>query len=85
VTNTYTFTNKHKGKITPEKKMQELKTSSSIAAKLHQHLHQNQGSPRTSTLEDHFGKPFKKSIQSFFSYKKCLIFVKIVIAQHPFM
>jgi len=25
VTNTYTFTNKNKGKITPEKKMQELK------------------------------------------------------------
>jgi len=65
--------------------MQELKTSSSIAAELHQHLYQNQGSPRTSTLEDHFGKPFKNSIQSFFLYKKCLISVKIVIAQQPFM
>ena len=30
VTNTYTFTNQNKGKITPEKKMQELKISSSI-------------------------------------------------------
>jgi len=60
VTNTYTFTNKNKGKITPEKKMQELKTSSSIVAELHQHLHQSQGSPRTSTLEDHFWKTFQK-------------------------
>jgi len=65
--------------------MQELKTSSSIAAELHQHLHQDQSSPITSTLEDHFGKPFKNSIQSFFSYRKCLISVKIMIAQQPFM
>jgi len=85
VTNTYTFTNKNKGKITPKRKMLELKTSSSIAAELHQHLHQNQDSPRTSTLEDQFGKPFKNSIQSFFSYRKCLISIKIVIAQHLFM
>ena len=34
VTNTYTFTNKNKGKITPEKKMQELKTSSSICCRI---------------------------------------------------
>ena len=33
VTNTYTFTNQNKGKITPEKKMQELKTSSSICCR----------------------------------------------------
>jgi len=85
VTNTYTFTNQNKGKITPEKKMQELKTSSSIAAELHQHLHQDQRFPRTSTLEDSFGKPFKNSIQSFFSHRKCFSSVKIVIAQQPFM
>jgi len=34
--------------------MLELKTYSSIAAELHQHLHQDQGSLRTSTLEDLF-------------------------------
>jgi len=34
--------------------MQELQTSSSIAEKPHQHLHQDQGSLRTSTLEDLF-------------------------------
>jgi len=84
VTDIYTFTNKNKGKITPEKKMQELKASSSIAAEPHQHLHQDQGFPRTSTLEDPFGKPFKNSIQFFFSHIKCLISVKIVIAQQPF-
>jgi len=49
--------------------MQELKTSSSIAAEPHQHLHQDQGSPRTSTLEDTFKKPFKNSFQSFFPQK----------------
>jgi len=65
--------------------MQELKTSRSVVAELHQHLHQDQGSPRRSTLEDYFGKPFKNSIQSFFKYRKCLISVKIVIAQQPFM
>jgi len=59
--------------------------NSSIAAELHQHHHQDQGSLRTSTLEDLFEKPFKNSFQSFFSCRKCLISVKIVIAQHPFM
>jgi len=65
--------------------MQELKTSRSIAAELHQHLHQDQGFPRTSTLEDPFGKPFKNSFKSFFSHKKCLISDKIVIAQQHLM
>ncbi len=32
-----------------------------FAAELHQHLHQDQRFPRTSTLENLFGKPFKKS------------------------
>jgi len=65
--------------------MQELKTSSSIAAELHQHLHQDQGFLKTSTLEDLFEKPFKNSFQSFFSHRKRLISVKTMIAQHPFM
>jgi len=39
--------------------MQEFKTSSSIAAEPHQHLHQDQGSLRTITLEDLFEKPSK--------------------------
>jgi len=65
--------------------MQELKTSSSIAAEPYQHLHQDQGSLRTSTLEDLFKKPFKHSFQSFFSQRKRLISIKIVIAQQPFM
>ena len=56
-----------------------------FAAKLHQHLHQDQRFPRTSTLENPFGKPFKKPFQPFFSHRKCLISVKNVIAQHPFM
>jgi len=61
--------------------MQELKTSSSIAVEPHQHLHQDQGSLRTSTHEDSFEKPFKSSFESFFSHKKRLISVKTVIAQ----
>jgi len=65
--------------------MQELKNSSSVAAEPHQHLHQDQGSLRTSTLEDLFEKPFKNSFQSFFSHKKRLISIKTVIVQHPFM
>ena len=65
--------------------MQELKNSSSITAEQHQHLHQDQGSLRTSTLEDLFEKPFKNSFQYFFSHIKRLIFVKTVIAQHHFM
>jgi len=65
--------------------MQELKISSSIAAELHWHLHQDQGFPKTSTLEDPFGKPFKNSFQSFFSHRKCLISVKTMIAQLHFM
>ena len=65
--------------------MQELKASSSIAAEPHQHLHQDQGSPRTSTLEDPFGKPFKNSFQSFFSHRKSLNSVETVIAQQSFV
>jgi len=65
--------------------MQEQNPVVPIAAKQYQHLHQDQGFPRTSTLEDLFGKPLKNSIQSFFSQRKCLISVKIVIAQQPFM
>jgi len=65
--------------------MQEQNPVVPIVAKQYQHLHQDQGFPRTSTLEDPFGKPFKNSIQSFFSHIKYLIFVKIVIAQQLFM
>jgi len=65
--------------------MQELKPVVPIAAEQHQHLHQDQGSFRTSTLEDLFEKSFKILFQSFFSHKKCLISVKTMIAQQPFM
>jgi len=56
-----------------------------LQQKQYQHLYQDQGSPRTSTLEDTFGKPFKNSFQSFFSHRKSLISVKTVIAQQPFI
>jgi len=42
--------------------MQEQKPGVPIATKQYQHLHQDQGSPRTSTLEDPFGKTFQKLI-----------------------
>jgi len=51
--------------------MQDLKTSSPIAAKkLHQHLHKTQGFPRTSTLENLTLKPLKNVFKSFFSLRK---------------
>ena len=59
VTNTYTFTKQNKGKITPEKKMQELKTSSSVCCRTAPAPSPRSRFPRTSTLENLFGKPFK--------------------------
>ena len=78
------FTRKNKGKITPERRCKKKNQLSLLQQKQYQHLHRDQGSPRTSILEDPFRKPFKNSFQSFFSHRKCLIFVKTVIAQQPF-
>jgi len=64
VTNTYTFTNKNKGKITLEKKMQELKTSSSICCRTAPTL-----SPKIKVFLEkaHFKIPLKNLSKTLFN------------------
>jgi len=71
--------------ITPERRCKNKKPVVPIAAEPHQHLHQDQGCLRTSTLEDLFEKPFKNSFNLFSHSENHLIYVKTVIARPHFM
>ena len=53
--------NRIKERLHLKRRCKNSKPVVQFAAELHQHLHQDQRFPRTSTLENLFGKPFKNS------------------------
>jgi len=55
--------------------MQELKPVVLIIAEPHQHLHQDQGSLKTNTLEDLFENLSENSFNPFCHYENHLIYV----------